>query len=92
MQKSSKIIADLQTQSTDQHRSAQNSKYQQDMQRHRAYQYKSATTQISEIYFKATPTMVCIIGHCRDHLPGSRGAGQLSYYVLTWKTEENPMG
>jgi hypothetical protein len=47
---------------------------------------------ITEIYFKATPTMVCIIGHCRDHLPGSRGAGQLSYYMLTRKTEEKPMG
>jgi hypothetical protein len=46
----------------------------------------------NEIYFKATPTMVCIIGHCRDHLPGSRGAGQLYYYVLTWKTDEKPMG
>jgi hypothetical protein len=34
--------------------------------------------------------MVCIIGHCRDHLPGSRGAGWLHYLVLTqkhkWKT------
>jgi hypothetical protein len=47
---------------------------------------------VTEIYFKATPTMVCIIGHCRDHLPGSRGAGQLYYYVLTQKTVEKPMG
>jgi hypothetical protein len=34
---------------------------------------------LKEIYFKATPTMVYIIGHCRDHLPGSRGAGRLDY-------------
>jgi hypothetical protein len=47
---------------------------------------------ITEIYFKATRTMVCIIGHCRDHLSGSRGAGQLYYYVLTRKTNEKTWG
>jgi hypothetical protein len=43
---------------------------------------------IIKIYFKATPTMVYIIGHCRDHLPGSREVGRLYYFVLTWKTDE----
>jgi hypothetical protein len=43
---------------------------------------------IKEIYFKGTPTMVYIIGHGRDHLPGSREAGKLYYLVLTWKTYE----
>jgi hypothetical protein len=47
---------------------------------------------IKEIYFKATPTMVYIIGHCRDHLPGSRGAGRLYYLVLNQKTDEKTYG
>jgi hypothetical protein len=42
---------------------------------------------IKEFYFKATPTIVYIIGHCSYHLPGSRGVGQLNYFVLTWKMD-----